>query len=94
VTGVTAGSYNQEKPVCDGAEVNFCRYNTLFPLYKKTLDKPDDSKFETILSQSDKPLKLISKLYQGLIDAFPDDTKHVKQKCKEGRPGRHYWRHY
>ena len=40
-------------------------------------------KFKLFLSQSDKPLKLISKLYQGLIEALPDDTKHVIQKCEE-----------
>ena len=32
VTGVSAGSGSQGSPVCDGAEVNFFRYNTLFSL--------------------------------------------------------------
>ena len=50
---------------------------------QQTLDKTDASKNETILRQSDKPLKLISKLYHGLVEAFPDDTKHVKQKCEK-----------
>ena len=50
---------------------------------QQTLDKPAASKIETILRQSDKPLKLISKLYQGLIEALPDDTKHVIQYCEE-----------
>ena len=45
---------------------------------QQTLDKPD-----AILRQSDKPPKLIFKLFQGLIEAFPDDTKHVKLKCEE-----------
>ena len=40
-------------------------------------------KIETILRQSDRPLMMISKMYQGLIEAFPDDTKHVNQKCEE-----------
>ena len=44
----------------------------------QTLDKPD-----AILRQSDKPIKLISKLYQELIEAFPDDTKHGQKKCDE-----------
>lgn len=48
-----------------------------------TLDKQDASKIRTILRQSDKPLRLISKLYQVLIEAFPNDTKHVKQQCEE-----------
>ena len=53
------------------------------PSVQQTQDKPEASKIETILKQSDKPLKLISKLYQGLIETFPNDTKHVKQKCEE-----------
>ena len=44
----------------------------------QTMDKPD-----AILRPSDKPPMFISKLYQGLIEAFPNDTKHVKQKCEE-----------
>ena len=45
---------------------------------QQTLDKPD-----AILSQSDKLSKLRSKLYHGLVEAFHDDTKHVKQKCEK-----------
>jgi hypothetical protein len=57
--------------------MNFCRYNTLFSLSSKH-DKPD-----AILRQSDKPPKLISKLYQGLIEAFPDDPKHENKNVRK-----------
>ena len=59
VTGVSSGSGSQGRPVSDGAEVNFCRYNTLFSLCSK---HRTSKKLQTILRQSDKPLKLISKL--------------------------------
>jgi hypothetical protein len=45
---------------------------------QQTLNKPDAN-----LRQSDKPPKLISKLYQELIEAIPDDTKYVNLKCEE-----------
>ena len=50
---------------------------------QQTMDKPDASSIENILRQSDRLLKLISKLYQWLIEVFADDTIHVKQKCEE-----------
>jgi hypothetical protein len=47
-------------------------------IHSVQLDKPD-----AILRQSDKPPKLISKLYQGLIEAFTDYIQQVKEKYEE-----------
>ena len=47
-------------------------------IHSVQLDKPD-----AILRQSDKPPKLISKLYQVLIEAFTGYMQHVKQKYEE-----------
>ena len=46
---------------------------------QRTLDKQEAACYFKSLTN----LKLISKLYQGLIEAFPDDTQQVKQKCEE-----------
>lgn len=84
VTGVSAGSGSQGRPVCDEAEVNFLQKQHFILTVQQTLDKP-----HAILKQSNKPPKLIYKLYQGLIEAFPSYTKHLKQKCDED-PDRSY----
>lgn len=48
-------------------------------------DEVNFCRYNTLFSLSSKhwTRQMLSKLCQGLIKAFLDDTKHVKQKCEE-----------